>query len=413
MYNRIPFITSRSGGIPEILGTGSDLFESISCDITNPRNLRDLIIKYLDYDEIYIKNLLDSAFVRLRHITDPEKIVQWYENQLNDDLGATESMKEREDGSWVTIIIPSRNLTTSKYLETTLKALMNQTYKNLKIIVKDSSTEMDAISTFNKLKDKYNDIFFIHQMDSSVGNAMNQALSYVTTKYIMQVDGDNIALPEMVGTFVKCMENQEDVAALSCYFAAFLDNDEKYVLKSIYSNTECFKPHFYYKPIGPCLPALFFENTQGDANSIFKTDVVKSIGGWPEEREGFPDWGLWIKLLLYGYVIGVIPNVLFYYRDYPQSDAKTKNLYNINKVNLELIKIMIRNRPEWFSECCYEYLHRLITNPGVGPEKQELMLIKNSALYAIGKNLGGLANAHPAVKMFFEKSSHIIKKVAR
>jgi len=65
----------------------------------------------------------------------------------------------------------------------------------------------------------------------------------------------------MVETFVRCMENRSDVAALSCYNIIFKDEEEikleEYLSDhagSIYMTDRC------YRPFGPCLPSLLFEN---------------------------------------------------------------------------------------------------------------------------------------------------------
>ena len=419
MFAKIPFVTSRSGGIPEMLEIGSELYASISCDIANPSNLGDLILQYLNYNEEYVQKLLDLAYQRAKEITNPEEILQWYNEKLYENQKSfSNKNKDDKETPGVTIIIPTRNLTTSKYLETALESLLNQTYKNIKIIIKDASTEPKAILTLEYLKEKYPNVIIIHKEDIGLGNALNQALSSVDTKYVMQVDGDNIAKPEMVETFVRCMENRNDIVALSCYYAAFTDDNEHRVLKTLTNKrNEKYIPHFYYKPIGLCLPVLFFENTQGDANSIFLTDVVKSIGGWPEGS--FQDWGMWIKLLANGHNMDVIPTVLFYYRDRPESDLKTKNRFYVDNANIPFIRSIIENRPEFFSSNCYESLHRLIrysiadSNLAMQDNLaiQELNVIKNSALYAVGVKLGDLAVKLPMFKRSLEFAGKTVNKL--
>jgi glycosyltransferase involved in cell wall biosynthesis len=419
MFAKIPFVTSRSGGIPEMLGVGSELYASISCAIDNPSNLGDLILQYLNYNEEYVQNLLDLAYQRAKEITNPEEIVQWYNEKLYENQKSfSNKNKDDKEGPGVTIIIPTRNLTTSKYLATTLESLLNQTYKNIKIIIKDASTEPKAILTLEYLKEKYPNVIIIHKEDIGLGNALNQALSSVDTKYVMQVDGDNIAKPEMVETFVRCMENRNDIVALSCYYAAFTDDNEHRVLKTLTNKrNEKYIPHFYYKPIGLCLPLLFFENTAGDANSIFLTDVAKSIGGWPEGS--FQDWGMWIKLLANGHNMDVIPTVLFYYRDRPESDLKTKNRFYVDNANIPFIRSIIENIPEFFSSNCYESLHRLIrysiadSNLAMQDNLaiQELNVIKNSALYAVGVKLGDLAAKLPLLNRSLEFIGKTVNKI--
>ena len=414
MYAKIPFITSRSGGIPEMLGVGTELYEAISFDIEMPKDLGKLILKYLDYNQDYAQKILNLAYERGREITDSRKILEWY-NEALVHIKVKNDSKEGNPG--VAIIIPTRNLTMAKYFECTLLSLLNQTYKNIKIIVKDSSTDQDAISMLSHLQKKYPNVTFIHKEDSGVSNALNQALPYVDTKYVMQVDGDNIAKQDMVEQFVKCIENRNDVIALASYFAAFTNERIDEILQiEERKGTEKFIPHKYYKPIGPIIPLLFFENVQGDANSIFVTEVVKSVGGWPEGMKGFSDWIMWIKLLANGYNIDVIPKVLYYYRDYQESDAKTKKLFNIDESNLHFIQKLIENNPKYFAKS-YRNLHRVLrgnynlhnTN-SINQELQELQEVKKSASYILGSWSGKLAQKSVVLQRLLELSRKIIKK---
>jgi glycosyltransferase involved in cell wall biosynthesis/GT2 family glycosyltransferase len=416
----VPFVTSRSGGIPEILGIGSELYASVSCDIDDPRNLGDLIIRYLGYDDRQVRKLLDLSLRRVKEVTDPDKIIQWYEQRLLENIEKSPGGEIVEmEAPWVTVIIPTRNLTTSRYLEATLKSLLAQTYRNVRIVVEDSSTEPKALMMLKHLKMSYGSIEFNHRDNNGIGSALNLALPQVDTKYVMEVDGDNIAKPEMIGTFVECMERRKDVAALSCYYAAFKNQDEPKLLDINNSRKKNFKPYYYFKPTGMCLPLLLFENTQGDANSIFLTSVLKSIGGWPDEkRKGFQDWSLWIKLLANGYEADVIRKVLYYYRIHGSNYIKSKKLFDVDQVNLEYIHELALKRPEFFFMNCYEGIHRLIRRPSIGlsnpanaNDVQELEVLRKSTLYAVGKKMGHIAERSPKIKKTLELSGAFIKKV--
>ena len=432
MLAKIPFITSRTGGIPEILGVESKLYSAISYDISNKDNLSTLIGNYLEYTNDYINELINSGYKRVTEVTNPIDILKWYDEKLLENLVSSNV----SSNPGVTIIIPTMNYTTKKYLETTIKSLLDQTYKNISILVKDSSTDPKALMVFNYLKDKYRNILFIQKSDTSIGNALNQSLPYVNTKYLIEVDADNIAKPKMVEIFVKAMENRNDIAALSSYNTFFQDEDEEEILKLIKHEKADFHSNYFYKPIGICLPLLFFQNTQGDANSIFRTDVLKSIGGWPEESCNCQDWRIWIKLLAYGYEVDVIRESLYYYRNRPDADSKMLSLYDVDNANVDYIKLLIEKRPEFYVKYCYNGLHRLrlagqaegaaqaeqefnaikhrlkleVQAAGAAQVEQELNVIKQSALFSVGVKLGNIAEKHPIIKNAFNRSGNIVKR---
>ena len=435
----IPFITSKGGGISEILGEESLLYSSIACDPRDTEIFGSLILRFLNFKEKEVQKLLDLARNRVIKLSDPDEIINWYEGKLTESDNL-ENVSEDEESElpWVTVLIPTLDRTTSNHLGKTLQSLVNQTYGHIKIIINDASDGPMAILEYNRLKKEYeswSNVKFVHQVHKGIGNALNQILPFVDTKYVMEVDADNIAIPEMVQTCVTCMENREDVAALSCYNLFFFSKDEKLIIENMKNKGEKFPAisHSWVStPIGPCLPNLFFSNTVGDANSIFSTKIVKAVGGWPDDRRGFQDWAMWLKLIAYGYNIDVIPKFLYYYRDEPGSDAKNKVLLWVDETNIEYIKILIRNRPEIFNSYCYESLHRLVRysyaqdwmiNPGPsskevdGAERssaiRDLNIIKSSTLYALGLRLGNVASRSKTMDKFFKFSGNYLKRILK
>jgi len=339
-----------------------------------------------------------------------EKVSQWYDALLAPAKeGRGTHIEEAPPG--ITIIIPTRDTTTEKYLDLTLMSLKGQTYPAVEVIVQDSSTEPAALKTLEVLKEKYPRFTFNHGPNDGIGSALNQALPSVSTKYVMEVDGDNIARPEMVETFVQCMESRTDIVGLSCYAAGFGVQDAARLLRSIGDPSKKFTPGFYFKPLGMCLPLIFLWNVQGDANSIFLTRILKSIGGWAEEKRlGFQDWGLWLKLAAKGYDVDVVRKVLYYYRSNPNSYHESRKLYNVDRINAEYIKDLIVNRPEFFYANCYPAIQRMLRTAHTlnaaapGNLQKELELIKNGTLYGIGVKLGRLADRYRIVKGVLEAS---------
>lgn len=432
MCEGIPFITSRGGGIPEMIGIDSELYSSISCDVSDPMTFGNLILKYLNLDKDTLYTFLNLANQRVKSITNPKDILKWYDEQLTNNGKSSKISNEIiNEAPGVTIIIPTFNETTEKYLDKTIISLLNQTYKNICIIINDASTDPGAILKLNYLIKKYSEhtnIKIIHQNHNGIANALNQILPYVDTKYVMEVDGDNLSLPEMVETFVHGMENREDISALSCYNMWFYDNDECKILEAMHNGIHArdISNKCMITPVGPCLPCIFFENTIGDANSIYLTKVVKQLGGWPDDKLGFQDWAMWIKMIANGFAIDVIPKFLYYYRDRQLSDAKSKKLINVDNNNLKFVRIFIQNNPDYFYQSCYESLQRLIrlnypygSNVDYRPKdfseldsaKQELQVIKSSALYAVGVKLGNLSKRSIMIKKFFELAGKFAKNI--
>lgn len=89
----------------------------------------------------------------------------------------------------ISIIIPVYNV--EKYLENCLEKVLNQTYKNLEIILVDDGSKDNS----GKLCDEYakmdSRIKVIHQKNGGLSMARNSGLDIATGKYIMFVDSDD------------------------------------------------------------------------------------------------------------------------------------------------------------------------------------------------------------------------------
>ena len=397
MLTKIPFVTSRSGGIPEMLEVESELYESLSCSIENLRNLPTLIQKYLKLDHAYTNELLNLAYERGRSIIDPKKILQWYQQRLHESEKSQRNPPPQPET--VTIIIPTKN--DRKYLETALNALLNQTYKNFKLIIIESKIESKNFLDLEGCVKKFPNAKLIQKVHFSVGEALNQALPYVDTKYFMEVDDDNISKPNMIETFLRTIEQRNDAAVLSSYYAMFTNEVETEVLDSLKPQSNVhFTPLRYFEPIGPCLPALLFENTQGDANSIYVTEAVKTVGGWPENRNCPQDYGLFLKLAGAGYTLDVIPEVLYYFRVHDGNWSKElrKNSRTSN-AKLDLIEGIVQSHPELIIRN-YRTLHRLAIASQTGSK---------SALYLLNLRLAELSAKSPELRRLLEFSGKILR----
>jgi glycosyltransferase involved in cell wall biosynthesis len=399
MLTKIPFVTSRSGGIPEMLGVKSELYESVSCSIENPRNLPTLIQRHLKQDNAYTNQLLDIAYARGKSLINPEKILQWYEQRLHEpDDEQPQNPRRQQEEEFITIIIPTKN--DRKYLETALNALLNQTYKNFKLIINESKTESKGLLGLETFVKKFPNAKLIQKDNFSQGEAMNQALLYVDTKYFMCIDDDNISKPNMIETFLHTMAQRNDAAVLSSYFTRFTNDEETEVLDSLKPKAGIqFIPSLrYYEHIGPCLPALLFENTQGDTNSIYLTEAVRTVGGWSESKNCQHDYELFLKLVGAGYTLDVIPEVLYYYRVHEGN--RSRDLKDVGHSNPTLVESIVQSRPELITRN-YQSLHKLAVASQTEPK---------SALYLLNVRLAELTAKSPRLRRLLEFSGNIIRK---
>lgn len=124
----------------------------------------------------------------------------------------------------ISVIVPVYNK--EKYVENTLNSILNQTYRNLEIIViNDGSTDNSKqICEEKALVD--NRIIMINTENYGAGAARNLGLSKATGKYISFIDSDDYIIPEYYEVLIDMIrKNDADIA--ECKFVRIKSFDEE------------------------------------------------------------------------------------------------------------------------------------------------------------------------------------------
>ncbi len=397
MSARIPFITSRAGGIPEMLGRDSELYNAISRD-TDAESFGELILSYLGYDEPKVRGLLDDAHDRLRLLVDPDVILRWYAEKAADGPAVPAQSGPSGDRPFVTAIIRAGSI--SERLDAALLALEGQQYGNLRIMVLCTGSGAADQGLLESFKEHHPGVAFIEGYRGD----MNKVISRIDTEYLLVADEHSRAYPGMVDGLVTCLERRKGLGGVSCY--------HKTTGTGALPDYQCEKTYGdRHMPIGPCLPLLFFENCQGYAG-MFRNSALVSAGGWPPEKGANVCWDIWLKLLAGGYDIDVVRKTL-----YDEEGIAGRGGLTGSDVT-KYIRPLIEKRPKFFYTNCYTSLHRLIRCPEINPVANPpayltptfrnaagdpggddgMEAFKRSNLYTIGVRLGQLANRSYHIK---------------
>ena len=96
----------------------------------------------------------------------------------------------------VSIIVPAYNV--EKYIAECLESLINQTYKNIEIIVVNDGSKDNTLDIINYYARIDNRIKVINQENQGVSAARNIALKNVSSDFVMFVDSDDYIHSQMV-----------------------------------------------------------------------------------------------------------------------------------------------------------------------------------------------------------------------
>lgn len=210
----------------------------------------------------------------------------------------------------VSIIIPCWNQ--AHWLPEAIESALNQTYKNIEVIVVNDGSPDNT----REVAEKY-PVKLIEKENGGLSSARNAGIREATGDYILTLDADDKILPEFVE---KCLEANDDIVGTGQQ--EFGDSNE------LWNNQPEHPIHEHFKIAN-----------QINCCSLYKKEVWETVEGYDETmKHGLEDWDFWFQATKAGYTITVLREPLFLYRKHGSSmiseTAKYhKEVYNyiINK----------------------------------------------------------------------------------
>ncbi len=150
----------------------------------------------------------------------------------------------------VSVIVPIYNV--EKYLEKCIESIINQSYKNLEIILIDDGSPDNSGVIAEAFARKDNRIKVIHQKNSGVSVARNVGIDASTGEYICFADSDDYLMPDYVEYLLNiAIENDVDISITTEMFDNFTKNQTKDNELEILSPSEATVAILCYRiPIG-------------------------------------------------------------------------------------------------------------------------------------------------------------------
>lgn len=170
----------------------------------------------------------------------------------------------------ISIIVPVYNV--EKYVEKCIQSLINQSYKNIEIILVDDGSNDRS----NKIIDEYakvdSRILTIHQKNKGVSAARNAGLKVATGEYVGFVDPDDYVDYQMYETMLKKIElNMSDLAV--CGFSKVTelsDKEEIFEIKDeLISPKKCVEDLFDFRGGYAIKPSVW--------NKLFRRDKIGDL----------------------------------------------------------------------------------------------------------------------------------------
>lgn len=203
----------------------------------------------------------------------------------------------------VSAIVPSYNH--EKYIEECILSIVNQTYKNIELIVIDDGSKDNSREILEKLQKKYN-FTLIFQKNQGVSKTMNRAIGeYAHGKYISGSASDDFLMPDKIEKQVAFMEANPEYA-LVCGKVYVVDGQ-----------SEIIKDFQFFSPVKDpskdlTFEAIMDENRIPTPSIMWRREFWDKCGGY-DENTCVEDFDLWLKMSHIA-KIGYMDDYLAYYR---------------------------------------------------------------------------------------------------
>lgn len=135
----------------------------------------------------------------------------------------------------ISVIVPVYKV--EKYIRKCIDSIINQTYKNLEIILVDDGSPDNCPQICDEYAQKDSRIKVIHQENMGVSVARNNGLDIATGKYIGFVDSDDYIESTMFEDLLDALVNNDAQMSI-CNFNVITDK-EKYI-RNKYPNTKTY-----------------------------------------------------------------------------------------------------------------------------------------------------------------------------
>ena len=122
----------------------------------------------------------------------------------------------------VTIIVPVYNV--EKYMDKCVESIVNQTYKNLEIILVDDGSNDGSSEKCDEWEKKDKRIQVIHKQNGGLSDARNVGIKQSHGKYLSFVDSDDFIDNDMIEYLVDILEKNKAEISI-CGYTKFYEND--------------------------------------------------------------------------------------------------------------------------------------------------------------------------------------------
>lgn len=184
----------------------------------------------------------------------------------------------------VSVIMTAKNF--ERFVDEAIASIMNQTYKNLELVVVDDASTDKTADIIRGWEKKDGRVVAIFNTESILpSRARNKAAQIARGKYLAILDSDDVALPERLSTQVDYMETHPELAAIGSH-AEIIDVNGKHLSEKRKS-----------KNITDIRYAMVLQNQFIHSSVMMRKGVFDRLGGYRSEYDFAEDYDIFSRIL--------------------------------------------------------------------------------------------------------------------
>ncbi len=279
----------------------------------------------------------------------------------------------------VTVVLPIYNV--ENYLNRCMESIVNQTYRNLEIIMVDDGSPDNCPEMCDEWARKDSRIKVIHKKNQGQGIARNDAIGIATGDYICFIDSDDYVSLDVIEK--SCVLAEKELADIVVFGLNTVSTSGRVVNSFVpWAETETYESS---DVINVFLPEYLAPNPykkepkkfyMSSCVSLYSMKMIRN-SGWRfvSEREIISE-DVYSLLKLFPYVnkVAVLPQALYYYCENKESFSRSYNADRYKRIKhfyLESVKLC---RDLGYSEVIVQRVSKIYVAYTIATLKQEYML---------------------------------------
>lgn len=170
------------------------------------------------------------------------------------------------------------------WLSESIKSVLNQTFSSFEFIIVDDGSTDNSVAIIKQYQLQDPRIQLIAKLNSGLADSLNQGILVARGKWIARLDADDICEPNRLESQITFAQQNPDVVFVGSGHS-IINSD---------GNVE--GVHYYPTSHEQLLSNLIaIRKYPAHSSAFYKTEVVRSLGGYRPRMKRSQDWDLWLR----------------------------------------------------------------------------------------------------------------------